>query len=94
MTVTKEEIYDAQINPLMAQIIAICKEHKIPVLASFTLDFDEGLHCTTALLEDEYEPADSLVEASRVLLTRKPSSVMMLTERDAAGKVTKMTAIL
>lgn len=31
----KEEIYDAQIAPLMEQIIAICSEHQIPMLASF-----------------------------------------------------------
>ena len=39
---TKEEVYDSQISPLMAQIISICKEHKIAMLADFTLDEDLG----------------------------------------------------
>lgn len=30
-----ESVYDTQIAPLMQQIIAICKEHRLPVLASF-----------------------------------------------------------
>ena len=34
-TKTKEEIYDEQINPLMAQILTICKEHKIPFACAF-----------------------------------------------------------
>lgn len=38
----KEEAYDSKINPLMARIIAICKEHKIPMVASFGLDYEEG----------------------------------------------------
>ena len=35
---TKEEIYDEQINPLMAQIINICKVNKIAMIADFALD--------------------------------------------------------
>jgi hypothetical protein len=32
---TKEDIYDEQISPLMTKIIAICKEHQIPMVAQF-----------------------------------------------------------
>ena len=46
----KEAIYDSQINPLMAQIIAICKEHKINAHATFLLDDDNA--CTTHLKVD------------------------------------------
>jgi hypothetical protein len=42
-----EDIYDEQISQLMEQIIAICKKHKIPMLASFQYHPD-GL-CTTCL---------------------------------------------
>lgn len=51
----KEEIYDSQIAPLMAQIIAICKANKIAMLADFAIghEKDEGLKCTTALLDDD-----------------------------------------
>ena len=47
-----EDIYDEQISPLMQQIIKICKEHGMPVLASFAIanHVDEGTYnCTTYL---------------------------------------------
>lgn len=34
----KEAVYDAEISPLMAQIVAICKAHKINMAATFALD--------------------------------------------------------
>lgn len=69
----KEQIYDEKINPLMAQIIAICKENKIAMVASFGIETpeDEGLHCTTALTTDEFNPSDNLRDAVKVLY-RKP----------------------
>lgn len=48
----QETTYDAQIAPLMAQIIAICKEHQIPMIASFAYRRDKNDEydlCTTAL---------------------------------------------
>ena len=39
-----EAIYDAEIGPLMAQIIAICERHELPMIASFAyraLHFDD-----------------------------------------------------
>ena len=30
-----EQVYDEQIAPLMKQIVAICKEHQIPMVAKF-----------------------------------------------------------
>ncbi|MCI0526392.1 MAG: hypothetical protein L0Y56_02920, partial [Nitrospira sp.] len=30
-----EKVYDKQIAPLMTKIIAICKKHKLPMVASF-----------------------------------------------------------
>jgi hypothetical protein len=35
VTWDKEAIHDEQIAPLMTQIIAICKEHNIPMVAQF-----------------------------------------------------------
>jgi hypothetical protein len=49
-----EAVYDDQINPLMAQIIAICKEHEIPFLASFQYS-EEGL-CTSYVLPSGSSP--------------------------------------
>lgn len=48
----KESVYDEQISPLMTQIIALCKEHEIPMVMQFQIADreDEGpLFCTTAL---------------------------------------------
>lgn len=49
----KEVIYDEQIHPLMMKIIDICKQHKINMLADFSLGIDpesnENKFCTTSL---------------------------------------------
>ena len=61
MNPDSEAIYDAEISPLMAQIIAICKHHRIPMLASFQYsnqETDEGnAHfCTTRIpFDGEHE---------------------------------------
>lgn len=65
----KEAAYDAEINPLMAQIIDICKREAIPMVASFHLrdaaEDDDGeddgencgdMLCTTALTAFENTP--------------------------------------
>jgi len=50
---TKEDVYDEQISPLMSQIIAICKEHRIPLVAQFNYadepDGEGYKFCTTVL---------------------------------------------
>jgi hypothetical protein len=43
----RERVYDEEIYPLMAQIIAICKRSDIPLVANFRLDDD--LATTTAI---------------------------------------------
>jgi hypothetical protein len=35
---SNEAIYDELINPLMSQVIALCKTHGIPMYASFQLE--------------------------------------------------------
>lgn len=70
---TKEEAYDAKIFPLMAQIVDLCHEHKIPMVASFTLDIDEALHCTTTILREDYEPHECLIRARNALFSKQPS---------------------
>lgn len=71
----KEQVYDDDINPLMAQIIAICQEHNIAMLASFAIPTpnDPGLRCTTKILTDEslvgVERADDFRAASSMLVS-------------------------
>ena len=45
----KEQIYDEKIAPLMRQIIEICQEHNIGMLADFEIpnDEDQDLCCTS-----------------------------------------------
>jgi len=68
----KEQIYDEQIAPLMAQIIAICTEHQIPTLASFAYRRDshgEYDHCTTALPGPDNRWPESFASARRMIYT-------------------------
>ncbi|MGK3134833.1 hypothetical protein ACCX84_03570 [Pantoea trifolii] len=47
-----EHVYDEQISPLMNKIIAICSEHKIPMICTFAYknDSETGENfCSTAL---------------------------------------------
>lgn len=57
----REGVYDEEIAPLMAQILAICKREKIPMLASFLYAREAGegseegeppteCYCTSVLL--------------------------------------------
>jgi hypothetical protein len=79
MATTREAVYDEQISPLMAQIIAICKEHKIPMLADFDIsgEEDDGLRCTTFLLDDEWNPPDEF-NAAWCILRPKPVSFVAM----------------
>lgn len=66
-----ERAYDAEIAPLMTQIIAACKRAKIPVVAGFQLDFkedeDQHLTCTTFVHGPDWKPNDEMFEANRAL---------------------------
>jgi len=59
----KEKVYDDKISPLMSQIIKICKEEKLNMVASFQLrseyetDNEENFLCTTLLpMNEEHNP--------------------------------------
>jgi len=80
--VSKEAVYDEQINPLMAQIIAICKEHDIPLVADFQLDDDrdacdpgDTFHCTTYVVP---ENASKRLHAAKRALDPLPPVMMMI----------------
>ena len=89
---TKEQTYDEKISPLMAQIIAICKKHKIAFIADFRLDGD--LSCTSADLRDSHDPADAQIEAFELLKPRHPCAIGIMTETKPNGdKKITMTRI-
>lgn len=94
----REAVYDEKISPLMAQIIQICKENDIPMVASFQINDDRpdgaAFLCTTVILNQEPPPANKLLEASSIIQRGREPKVTMLTVRDADGKVTAIEAIV
>jgi hypothetical protein len=48
-----EAVYDAEIFPLMARILDICKQHRMPMVADFAYahdaESDDTAHCTSRL---------------------------------------------
>ncbi len=80
-----EPIYDEKIAPLMAQIIAICKERNIPFLATFQLtdqayeqEEDNGgnpLYCTSVLQPEGCD--EQLNKAVDVLLYHPRSALVV-----------------
>ena len=87
---TKEEIYDEQINPLVGQILTICKEHKIAMIADFALGA-ENFHCTSALLSPKFEPLDTQLKALEILKPAPPPFVLaetIETRPDGSKRIT------
>lgn len=72
---TKEEVYDSQINPLMDQIIDICKKHAIAHVATFALDDD--LLCTSFDIPED--APHEFQEIARVLFPEQRGALMVTT---------------
>lgn len=100
---TKEEVYDAEISPLMVQIIATCKAAGIPVHASFQLD--EDLACTTHVAPKRADVPEADLEGfdtwaaryepkMRLAMDGAPAAPLMITTRDATGAIRSMEAVL
>ncbi len=92
----KEEIYDDQISPLMTQIIAICREHGIAMLASYSIPNgeDDGLCCTTHLADENGEIYERFAKANGIIRQGHGArSPLMLTTEHADGSKT-LTAIV
>ena len=87
----KEGVYDAEISPLMAKIIEICKRESIPMAATFQYCDREGDgpgFCTTTLpngLESE--------RMRRVILAMQPDRPVTLAETITTDPVTGRTNI-
>jgi UV DNA damage repair endonuclease len=79
--VNKEQVYDEQIHGLVKQILAICKENQIPMVASFHIPNpeDADLMCTSALLYEEWETPQSIREAYRLVFHGSGHQSMAIT---------------
>lgn len=64
-----ESVYDEKISPLMQQIIDICKEHSMPMVASFAYENSEerGIGCCTTTLPFEGRHIKTFAEATQVI---------------------------
>lgn len=91
----KEAIYDNEISPLMTQIIKICIDNKIAMMANFYIPSpeDENIQCCTNLpdetgkIPERHAKAVSLLRAGRT--SEKP---LMITTINADGSKT-LTAV-
>ncbi|MDR5784100.1 hypothetical protein QCE63_32280 [Caballeronia sp. LZ065] len=95
-TKNKEQIYDEQISPLMVQIIAICKEHNIAHLMSFSIPTDEDpdLAVTTVRLTSECNPPEELRNALRAIRPDLLPAAPMMIRTDHGDGSTTMTSII
>lgn len=77
----QEEIYDERISPLMKEILTICKEHKIPMVASFACpnDDDPDLRCTSGLIGNDYMGNQEGFLAALHTLCRQPTTLAITT---------------
>jgi hypothetical protein len=89
---TKEQIYDEQISPLMQQIIAICNEHKIANVCTFSLDAESGLLATTCDTSDEVDPPNEFRECVKLLFSQRRSPLMVTVDHGDGSKT--ISAIL
>lgn len=84
LTMTKEEVYDRDIAPVLTKILDTCKENKIAMLADFGLD-DDDLHCTSALLMGEFHPSEEQLTAFRTLRPKRTAAIAETIETKPDG---------
>ena len=91
-----EQVYDDEISPLMAQIIAICKRHRMPMLASFIFHYDEDDTVSTCdtVLQHEGREFRRLAQALSIIRGGGRGPALRVTARDAEGRVTADEVIL
>jgi hypothetical protein len=68
-----EAVYDAEIYPLMVQIIERCQAHKVPMFATFCYRSNEdGYDFATTLLPRDGWQAEPIRDAAAHLINPKP----------------------
>lgn len=81
-----EDVYDAEIAPLMREIVAICERHGMPLLASFAYarSEDRTSFCTTSIPFEGRTP-DQFSEALAVIRRERPMAVALRIKRPDAN---------
>ena len=92
----KEQAYDEKIFSLMAQIIAVCKEHKIAMVASFAIPTEEdaNLRCTSTVLTDDTAAPREFFEAKDLLYQGRGTASFSYTVKGPDGKVKEMGVVI
>ncbi|MCO1622216.1 hypothetical protein [Pseudomonas putida] len=103
ITVNKEEIYDEQISPLMQNIIAVCREHGIAMIASFNIAHDgEGpngedcsrLTCTSHLPDGEGAFDERFRKAAVAIQRSAPHHISMHIATQHADGTRTLAAVI
>jgi len=89
----RERAYDEHIAPLMTRIIEIANAHKIPFVASFELDLQEGdaaddpMLCTSIQSGDGWRfRAGVLIAAAKTIAPAHVRALAITTTTDSDGK--------
>ena len=82
-----EQVYDEKIAPLMSQIIAICKAHAMPFVASFHYATDEEKRsfCTTALPFDDKRGKYAFSRAVHEIRSARSCEILAITVTTKGG---------
>jgi hypothetical protein len=91
----KEAIYDAEIAPLMTQILEVCKREQIAMIASFDIpnDDDPELACTSMVPDEDGNP-ERHQHAHRIINGGSLTPPMRITTRGAGGAVVRDEVIM
>lgn len=73
MSFDKEKAYDAEIAPLVAQILALAKEYQIPMMAVFQLSNEEEYRYADAVLAFAHQSVtmDRIQQAAVIEIVHK-----------------------
>jgi hypothetical protein len=73
---SKEDIYDEQISPLVKKILTVCKEHQIPMVMTFCIPRDDDdpnnpLQSTSAYVDASWGTPEKYVKALEIIRPSK-----------------------
>ena len=88
-----EAVYDAEIHPLMEEILRVCKEHQLPMVASFLFargaDGTEGL-CSSLITGSDARGSRTLRLAGELIRTGvRADQALRLTSSSCAITITR-----
>ena len=90
-----EKVYDEKISPLIAEIIAICKENNLPAAMCFQYKSDnenEYEFCNSAVLPENRFISEELERIWGIINERRAKPLTIKT-KEADGKVKEITEI-